>query len=51
LALAGKDYSDKLLSVAVKDGDKMYIPTDGDATDVEATAYAALAIVKHQGFN
>ena len=46
LALAGKDYGDELLEVAVRDGDGMYIPTGKVVTDVEATAYAALAMTK-----
>ena len=46
LALAGKDYSDELLKVAVRDGERMYIPTGKKVTDVEATAYAALALTK-----
>jgi CD109 antigen len=46
LALAGKDYSDELLKIAVRDGNKMFIPTGNKVTDVEATAYAVLALTK-----
>jgi CD109 antigen len=46
LALAGKDYSDELLKIAVRDGDKMFISTGNKVTDVEATAYAVLALTR-----
>lgn len=46
LALAGKDYTDEILNIAIRDGESMHIPTGNKVTDVEATAYALLALTK-----